>query len=256
MRSANEAHKLLSDRLGKIQPSVAIILGSGFGVELDTVHWKFGPSEIPGAAIPTVDGHSGCISAGLMGRHEILLMQGRIHYYEGISFEDVTFQVRLVHELGIRKIIFISAAGGICEQLDPGSIMLVKDHVCAQSLPATRIRGTVYDTLWRERVLAVSDGLPISCGVFVWIMGPSYETPAEIVALGRRGGDAVGMSLVPEALEASAMDMHVLAAAVITNRAAGLQKRELCHEDVLHAASSAHTNLMNFLAAALDQAPS
>ena len=181
-------------------------------------------------------------------------MQGRVHYYEGVSTESVTFQVRLMHELGIRNIIFISAAGGIHKNLNPGSIMLVEDHICAQPLIATQRVGSVYDALWRERVLAGCDDSTVSCGIFVWTIGPSYETPAEIIAFERRGGDAVGMSLVPEAMEASALGMNVLAAAVITNHAAGLGDRELSHNDVLSAAADTRINLIDVLTIALDQA--
>ncbi len=255
MSQVKIAHNLLSKRLGEVQPSAAIILGSGCGLELDRVHWSLTASNIPGFIAPSVAGHSGLVTSGVFANHEVLLMQGRVHYYEGVSADRVIFQVRLIHELGIRNIILISAAGGIRATLNPGEIMLVEGHICAQPLTATYRARSVYDTSWRDRVIAACNGLPVSSGVYVWTIGPSYETPAEIAAFERRGGDAVGMSLVPEAMEASALDMHVLAATIITNSAAGLEEQGLNHEDVLRTAAAARANLADLLAKALTQAP-
>ncbi|MXW14152.1 MAG: purine-nucleoside phosphorylase [Rhodothermaceae bacterium] len=255
MSRVKTARNLLSKRLGEVQPSVAIILGSGCGLELDQVHWSLTASNIPGFVAPSVAGHSGRVTSGVFTNHEVLLMQGRVHYYEGVSTDRVTFQVRLIHELGIKNIILISAAGGIRATLNPGEIMLVEGHICAQPLTATYRGRSVYDALWRERVIAACTGLTVSSGVYVWTIGPSYETPSEIVAFERRGGDAVGMSLVPEAMEASALDMHVLGATIITNSAAGLHEQELNHEDVLRSAEAARANLADVIARALMQAP-
>ncbi len=255
MSQVKIAGNALRDHLGGVQPSVAMILGSGCGAELDHVHWEFAVSGIPGFVSPSVAGHLGRITAGTFAGREVLLIQGRVHCYEGISMDRVTFQVRLIHELGIRNIIFISAAGAIRTTLNAGEMMLVEDHICAQPLTATYRTRSVYDAFWRERVIEACNGSPVSSGVYVWTIGPSYETPAEIAAFERRGGDAVGMSLVPEAMEASALDMHVLAATVITNGAAGLEGRELKHEDVLRAAGAAHANLTDLLIKAVVQAP-
>ncbi|MCY3628522.1 MAG: purine-nucleoside phosphorylase [Bacteroidota bacterium] len=255
MSRVKTARNLLSKRLGEVQPSVAIILGSGCGLELDQVHWSLTASNIPGFVAPSVAGHSGRVTSGVFTNHEVLLMQGRVHYYEGVSTDRVTFQVRLIHELGIKNIILISAAGGIRATLNPGEIMLVEGHICAQPLTATYRGRSVYDALWRERVIAACTGLTVSSGVYVWTIGPSYETPSEIVAFERRGGDAVGMSLVPEAMEASTLDMHVLGATIITNSAAGLHEQELNHEDVLRSAEAARANLADVIARALMQAP-
>lgn len=256
MSLLNQASKLLFEYFGDIQPSTAIVLGSGCTVELDSMHWQLSAADIPGFRSPTTDGHPGRVIAGVFGKHEILLMQGRVHYYEGISSDSVTFQIRLANQLNIRNIIIISAAGGIRKSLNPGSIMLVEDHICAQPLVATRRVGSVYDNSWRKRVVMACSESPVSSGVYVWTIGPSYETPAEIMAFERRGGDAVGMSLVPEAMEASALGMRVLAAVVITNPAAGLGEKELNHEGVLHAAGNARIHLANLLIVALDQASS
>ncbi|MCY4159627.1 MAG: purine-nucleoside phosphorylase [Bacteroidetes bacterium] len=245
---------MLSEHLGIIQPSVAIVLGSGFALELDSVHWQLRASDIPGFVTPTVEGHLGCVTAGTLGRREVLLMQGRVHYYEGNSSDSVTFQVRLANQLNIRNLILISAAGGIRKTLNPGSIMLVEDHICAQPLVATRRERWVYDHSWKDRVATACNDSSLSSGIYVWTIGPSYETPAEIIAFERRGGDAVGMSLVPEALEASALGMRVLAAVVITNYAAGLEEQKLSHKGVLHAATNAQAHLTNLLTVALDQA--
>lgn len=249
------ASSLLHHCLGGRQPSVAIVLGSGLNIQLDTSYGELSASDIPGFVLPMVDGHTGRVRAGVLGRHDVLLMQGRTHCYEGVPEKSITFQVRLIRELGIRNIVLVSAAGGIRDDLDPGSIMLVEDHLCAQPLLATAMRGAVYDACWRRRVITAADGLPVSCGVFVWTIGPSYETPAEIIAFERRGGNAVGMSLVPEALWASALGMRVFAVAVITNKASGLSKQGLDHEEVLRAAWSAQANLAQLLVHAVAQSP-
>ena len=249
------ASRLLLDCLGGRQPSVAIVLGSGLSVQLDSNYWELPASDIPGFILPTVDGHVGRVTAGTLGQHDVLLIKGRVHCYEGIPEKDVAFQVHLVRELGIRNIVLVSAAGGIRDDLDPGSMMLVEDHLCAQPLLATAERGAVYDAGWKRRVIAASDGLQVSCGVFVWTIGPSYETPAEIVAFERRGGNAVGMSLVPEALWASALGMRVFAVAVITNRASGLSNRKLGHAEVLRTALNAQDNLTQLLVHAVAQSP-
>ncbi len=255
MSQVSIASDVLRERLGGIQPSTAMILGSGCGLELDRVHWTLNASKIPGFITPSVVGHSGRVTSGIFTNHEVLLMQGRVHYYEGASEDLVTFQVQLIHELGIKNVILVSAAGGIRPTLNPGEIMLVEGHICAQPLNATNKEGSVYDHLWRKRVMEVCCGLPVSGGVYVWTIGPSYETPAEIASFERRGGDAVGMSLVPEAMRASSLHMHVLGATIITNRAAGRHDRELNHEDVLRAARDARANLASVLANALMQAP-
>ena len=247
------ASKFLLERLGDYNPHTMIILGSGLMVDLHTVHCKWSAVDIPGFIVPTVEGHKGQIIAGVFAGHEILMMQGRVHYYEGVDSSDVTFQVRLAHQLNIRNIIFLSAAGGIRRSLNPGTTMLVEDHICAHPLHATFRHGSVYDAPWRERILSECTNPLISSGIYVWTLGPSYETPAEIITFERRGGDAVGMSLVPEALEASALGMSVLAIAVITNPAAGLGDHYLTHEGVLHAAAYAQDHLAYLLTIALDQ---
>ncbi len=250
------ASKFLLDHLGDLKPKTAIVLGSGLIIDVDAIHCQFSASDIPGFIVPTVEGHKGQVTAGVFADHEILIMQGRVHYYEGVSSGDITFQVRLAHQLNIRNIIFLSAAGGIRRSLDRGSIMLVKDHICAHPLHATLRHASVYDGPWRKRILSVCTNPLISCGMYVWTLGPSYETPAEIIAFERRGGDAVGMSLVPEALEASALGMSVLAVAVITNPAAGLGDHCLSHDGVLHAAGHAQDHLAGLLTIALDQSSS
>ncbi len=252
MNPSSKASNFVAKHLDGIQPTTAIVLGSGLHIEADSIHCQFKSSEIPGFVNPKVAGHTGQVTVGIFEDHEILLMQGRVHYYEGIPSDHVTFQARFASELNIKNIIFMSAAGGISKSLNLGSMMLVKDHICAQPLPATSRNGSVYDSLWTDYVVSVCNDPLVSSGVYVWTLGPSYETPSEILAFERRGGDAVGMSLVPEALEASALGMCVLAVAVITNPAAGLSGHQLSHEGVLHAANNAQAGLGRLLAVALD----
>ena len=255
MKQMKRAADMLRRRLGHVQPSAAIILGSGCGIEMDRIRWQVSGGDIPGFRIPTVEGHAGRLISGTFRDHEILLMRGRVHYYEGSSTRSVTFQVRLAHSLGIRNMILVSAAGGIGKTLSPGSIMLVENHICGQPMYATLRTGAVYNVAWRKYVMAACTGIPVRTGIYVWNLGPSYETPAEIVAFERRGADAVGMSLVPEALEAAALNMNVLAVVVITNAAAGLEDQKLDHESVLDAAGAAQENLTNVITHALNHSP-
>lgn len=253
MSRVNRASKFVTERLDGIQPTTAIVLGSGLNIKADMVYCQFKSSEIPGFITPKVLGHAGNVTAGVFANHQILLIQGRVHYYEGIPSSHVSFQVHFANELNIKNIIFMSAAGGISRSLRSGSMMLVHDHICAQPLNATWRHGSVYDSKWTDQVVAVCNDPLVSSGVYVWTLGPSYETPSEILAFERRGGDAVGMSLVPEALEASALGMSVLALAVITNPAAGLGNHLLNHQAVLQAAGNAQSKLAHLLAIALDQ---
>lgn len=255
MIQINRSSNFVEEHLDGIQPTTAIVLGSGLEITPDVVHLQFKSSEIPGFVTPTVAGHAGLVTWGVFAKHEILLMQGRVHYYEGVPSDHVTFQVHFADQLNIKNIIFMSAAGGISKSLHSGSLLLVKNHICAQPLPATSSSSSVYDKAWTEQVVNVYDDPLVSTGVYVWTLGPCYETPSEILAFERRGGDAVGMSLVPEALEASALGMRVLAVAVITNPAAGLGEYRLSHEGVLHAAGNAQQNLAHLLTIALEQQP-
>jgi purine-nucleoside phosphorylase len=241
-----EAHRLSP-------PELLVVLGSGLGdlkegvVGAVSVPFR----EIPGFPDPGVTGHSGRLIFGELEGRGVLLQAGRFHYYEGHSGHLVAAPVRLAERLGARVVILTNAAGGIAPHLVPGSIMLISDHLnlMGRSHPAGELHGedvripdpaAPYDSTLQTRALALAEGLgiPLSSGVYAGVLGPSYETPAEVRFLAWAGAHAVGMSTVPEAVTAAALGLRVLAFSLITNRAAGLGGKILSHVEVLEAGRS------------------
>ncbi|RMH49225.1 MAG: purine-nucleoside phosphorylase [Bacteroidetes bacterium] len=229
------------------RPEMALILGSGLGplaeaaedaVVIDTV-------AVPGYPRSTVQGHHGRLVFGHLEGRSVVFVQGRVHLYEGHDVRAVTFPVRLVHALGARRLLVTNAAGGIHPNLQPGTLMLITSHINLAFAhppvdgPWVEGRGgrdgDPYDPAWLDQAerLALAAGLPVRRGVYLWTQGPSYETKAEIRAFARMGADAVGMSTVPEVLQAKALGMRVLGISTITNPAAGLGAEPLAHDDVL-----------------------
>ncbi|HEX7071678.1 MAG TPA: purine-nucleoside phosphorylase, partial [Rhodothermales bacterium] len=205
----DEAAHFLRDR-GVATPSVALILGSGMGIVAealeDAIRISF--NEIPHFPAATVEGHAGALLFGRLERHPCVLFQGRIHPYEGRSAREVTFAVRLARHLGADLLLATNAAGGIAPDLEPGSLMLIAGHVSLTPLetygiPGRRNEGPYEEPLLREvEDAALGEGVRLRRGVYGWTMGPSYETQSEIQALRRIGADAVGMSTIPEILQA------------------------------------------------------
>lgn len=229
-------------------PDIALILGSGLGALADEVDdpTVVATSDIPGYPASTVQGHAGRLVFGHLAGRPVVVVQGRVHLYEGHSPRDVAFPVRLVHALGARGLILTNAAGGIHPEFSPGTLMLITDHInLSGASPLTGPTGPgetrfpdlsdPYKKEWREAAgnIAVTLGIPYREGVYVWTAGPSYETPAEIRFFSRVGADAVGMSTVPETIQAAALGLPVLGISTITNSAAGLSASPLNHEEVL-----------------------
>jgi purine-nucleoside phosphorylase len=226
-----------------IPPTAAVVLGSGLGQHLGNfvreVSVPF--SELPDLASPTVAGHRGCLSAGDWNGRRVLVFEGRLHHYEGHSWERIVEPVRLACALGVRVLLLTNAAGGIRDDLLPGTLLAIRDHLdwtrpYCWKLPA---RPSPYS----ERLLALLQraagtlGLRLSRGVYAAVTGPSYETPAEIRALRHCGADAVGMSTAREVEAARNLGMECAAVSLITNRAAGLGSGTLDHEEVLAVAA-------------------
>lgn len=233
----------------RIEPQVGLILGSGLGavvdsIDIDTV---IPYSELPGAPQSTVVGHSGRLVAGHVGPVPVLVMQGRVHYYEGWSMEDVILLPRTLVHLGARRIIVTNAAGGVNTSFTPGDLMLITDQI--NMFFDHPLRGINIDEFgvrfpdmseayagWmREeaRGAAAEAGLTLREGVYLGCSGPSYETPAEIRAWRTLGADAVGMSTVPETIALRHMDAEVLGISCITNMAAGILAQKLDHSEVM-----------------------
>jgi len=264
----SEAASFLQSKLGSLRPRIGIVLGSGLGAVADVVTK---PVIIPYAQIPhfpqsTVEGHSGRIVAGLLGgvpsdrssslgcvgNTPVIVMQGRVHFYEGYSPQQVTFPMRVLGALGLRAIILTNAAGGILESYRVGQLVALSDHInltgwnplVGPNEPRFAVRpGTgqrffdmteAYSKSLRllAREAATEEGFDLVEGVYLAVSGPSYETPAEIRAFRALGATLVGMSTVPETIVARHMGIEVLGISCVTNLAAGLGTKPLDHAEV------------------------
>jgi len=253
-----------------VAPRVGIVLGSGLGRvlpelgEARRVQW----SSIPGFPTPSVAGHSGGLHLGFWCDVPVAVLAGRVHLYEGYQPGEVVFPVRVLALAGIRCLITTCAAGGIAPRATPGSFMVFSDHLNLQG--ANPLAGfhdprwgerfpdmtQAYDPRLRLRALKAARALGLKCfeGVYAALLGPSYETPAEIRVLRALGASAVGMSTVPEVIAVRQMGVRVLAVATITNRAAGLSRKPLSHEEVMTTGQAAARNLARLISATLPAA--
>jgi purine-nucleoside phosphorylase len=237
-----------------VRPSVAVVLGSGLGALADQVEdgVTVPYAEIPGFAPPTVAGHRGRLVAGTLEGRPVVVFQGRYHAYEGHGPADVVTPVRTAAALGAETLVVTCAAGGVNRRYGPGTLMLFSDHLNLMGFnPLVGLvregesrfpdMSAAYDPSLRGLALAVAQeaGIGVVEGIYAAVLGPSYETPAEIRMLERLGADAVGMSTVPEVIAARAVGMRVLGLALITNAAAGILDQPLAHEEVLAAGRAA-----------------
>ena len=247
-RQVQEAAAYVRSALDGRRPEIAITLGSGLGdlaERLDaplTIPYK----EIPHFPVSTVSGHKGQFVCGKLGGKEVLCMQGHFHYYEGYDLKQVTMPVRVMKLLGIDSLLVTNAAGGINTGFHAGTLMLIEDHLnltgenplIGENLDAFGDRffdmTVAYDKEYRTLAKATAEELniPLATGVYAWLTGPNFETPAEIRYLRTIGADAVGMSTVPEVLVARHSGIRVLGISCITNLAAGMTDNTLSHEEV------------------------
>lgn len=245
---AEHAARTIRARL-TIEPRIAIVLGSGLGGFADDFEEavRIPYEEIPGFPRSTAEGHAGRLVAGKVDSVPVLAMQGRVHFYEGYSLEDVTFPVRTFKVLGIKTLVLTNASGGINVQLTQGALMVISDHL--NLMGDNPLRGpnderfgprfpdmsAVYSPALQELVVeeAKASGVEVRRGIYGGLSGPSYETPAEIHLLRTLGADAVGMSTVPEAIVARHMDLEVLGISCITNMAAGIGDEPINHAEVM-----------------------
>jgi len=248
-------------------PRVAITLGSGLDEVVSRLRTQV---RIPYKLIPhfpgtTVQGHGGTLHLGMWKSVPVAILEGRVHCYEGHAPSAVVFPVRTLALAGVEIFILTCAAGGIASQSQPGGFMLFSDHLHLQGVnPLVGIHDPrwgaqfvdltdAYDTPLRRIAMRAGRKLGVPCfeGVYASLLGPTYETPAEIRALKKLGADAVGMSTVPEVMAARQMKRRVLAIATISNRAAGLAGKPLSHEEVLVAGRAASRHLADLLDAVL-----
>jgi purine-nucleoside phosphorylase len=231
-----------------IAPQVGVVLGSGFGVFAESVEGlvKIPYRDLPHMASPAVSGHAGNLCFGRVAGVDVVCMQGRVHLYEGYPIEQVVHGVRTMARIGVSSVLLTNAAGGLEPSWSPGDIMVVTDHINLTGTsplvgPNDEVLGprfpdmtTVYDEDLRMMLHEVADqaGIGLRAGVYAGLVGPSYETPAEVRMLRTLGAQAVGMSTVHEAIALRHMGVRVGALSCIANLAAGIAAGPLKHEDV------------------------
>jgi purine-nucleoside phosphorylase len=260
---ASEAARYILAAAKTRTPRVAVVLGSGLGGVAEAVEdgVEIPYSEIPHFVRSTVQGHAGKLIIGSCGGVDVVLMNGRFHYYEGYSMEEVTMPIRVFNLMGIRSLILTNASGGAASHLSPGALMAITDHI--NLMGENPLRGPnderfgprfpdmtgVYTPSYVEvaHEIAREIGAVLFEGVYMALRGPTYETPAEIRMMRKLGADAVGMSTVPEATVARHCGIKVLAISCITNVAAGLATAEIDHSEVMSVGQSAGKQLAELI---------
>ncbi|MDO4617304.1 MAG: purine-nucleoside phosphorylase [Lachnospiraceae bacterium] len=239
-------------------PEIGLILGSGLGDFADEIDIKASVNynEIEGFPVSTVEGHKGRFVFGYVGSVPVVIMQGRVHYYEGYSMQDVVLPTRLMGLLGIKTLILTNASGGLNKSFSPGDLMILTDHITT-AVPSPLIgrnldelgprfpdMSEVYSKRLRTiiRDTAETLAIPVQEGVYVQFTGPNYETPAEIRMAKSWGADAVGMSTACEAMAAKHMGLEICGISCVTNLAAGISETPLNHEEVQENAAKASAN--------------
>lgn len=260
-----EAANLVQKQM-KVKPAVGIVLGSGLGQLADEVQSPvvIDYHDIPGWPVSTVPGHKGRLVIGMLNGVPVLMQQGRAHFYEGYTPQQTAFGVRVMKVLGIENIILTNAAGGINKGFSAGDVMLITDHIGFVAMAGHNpLAGGNYDEIGprfpdmsriydREfcqwaREAAKENNLSLQEGVYAWVSGPNYESPAEVRMLRLIGVDAVGMSTVPEAIAARHAGMRILAFSGITNQCSDNGEAQTTHQEVLEAADQIGPKIIKLL---------
>jgi len=268
METIRKAAGYITARIGEV-PQTALVLGSGlgdFGKQL-TEKTEIPYVEIPGFPSSTVPGHAGKLIYGNLCGKPLLCLSGRFHFYEGYEMKDVAFYVQVLRTLGVQQLILTNAAGGIQTAFKPGNLMLITDHI--KFFDTTPLRGSNVEELGPRffdmsraytpelaevaRKAANETGVALREGVYAFMPGPCFETPAEIRMLRTLGADAVGMSTVPEVIAAAHCGMKVLGISCITNMAAGILNQPLSHEEVIETADNVKETFETLVKAILRQ---
>ena len=243
-------------------PKTAIILGTGLGQLASEITdtYEFSYSDIPNFPVSTVEGHSGKLIFGKLGNKDIMAMQGRFHYYEGYSMKEVTFPVRVMYELGIKTLFVSNASGGMNPEFKIGDLMVITDHL--NLFPEHPLRGKNIPTGPRfpdmhepydHELIAMADqiaeekGITLRHGVYAGVQGPTFETPAEYRMFRIMGGDAVGMSTVPEVIVARHCGIRVFGVSIITDLGGFDNPVEVSHEEVQQAAATAQPKMTTIM---------
>ncbi len=262
LNKINSASDFIKSKVDK-SPKIGLILGSGLGILAEEITNKsiIKYSDIPYFPASTVKGHAGQLVIGELEGKNVIAMQGRFHYYEGYSLEEVTFPVRVMKSLGVEKIIVTNAAGGVNEEFVPGDLMIINSHI--NFTFDNPLIGKNYDELgprfpdtsnaYNENLIELAKKTAcdlefnIKEGTYMWFTGPTYETPAEIRMARTLEADAVGMSTVPEVIVARHSDMEVLGISCITNMAAGILDQPLSHTEVIETTQKVKTRFIELV---------
>lgn len=230
------------------KPEIGIVLGSGLGDLADTYcEFAIPYDKIPGFAKSTVEGHKGQLVFAQINKRNVVMMQGRNHFYEGHSMQDVTYPIKVMKKLGVKTVIITNAAGAINKSFRPGDLMVITDHINLMGTnpligpndPDLGVRFPDMSEVYNKNLIKIVDAagrllkIDLKHGVYVATTGPSYETPAEIKMARFIGGDAAGMSTVPEAIVANYCGMKVIGISCISNFATGISSKKLSHEEVI-----------------------
>jgi purine-nucleoside phosphorylase len=261
-----EAADFIRQRL-PIRPEVALVLGSGLGVLAERMEQavRIPYGDIPHFPVSTVPGHKGELVAGYAAGRPVLLMNGRFHLYEGYKAQDIALPIRVMRALGIDKLVVTNAAGGVNLSFRPGDLMLIEDHINLTGVnplvgpnddrigPRFPDMSEAYSRRLRDIAVATAQekGIPLVRGVYLGLLGPSYETPAEIRMARTIGADAVGMSTVVEVIAARHAGMEVLGISCISNMAAGILPQPLSHAEVMETAERVKETFLNLVLAIL-----
>lgn len=260
LNKINETAQFLREQAKGEMPKIAIILGTGLGSLVDSIDDKqfIAYKEIPNFPVSTVEGHSGNLIFGTLGGKRVIAMQGRFHYYEGYDMKQVTFPVRVFKALGVETLFVSNAAGGMNKEFEVGDIMVITDQI--NLFPENPLRGKNFNELgprfpamtepYDHRLIALADeiaaerSMRLMHGVYVGTTGPTFETPAEYEYFRIIGGDAVGMSTVPEVIVARHGDMRVFGVSVITDLGGKDITEVPSHEEVQQAAIKAQPHVV------------
>lgn len=258
-QAINQASAYINSKITEA-PKVGLVLGSGLGVLADEIEnrTEIPYNEIPDFPVSTVEGHKGQLVIGELQGVQVIAMQGRFHYYEGYSLDKVTFPIRVMKAIGVEKLIVTNAAGGVNTSFEPGDLMIISDHInntgqnplIGPNDPEFGVRfpdmSTAYSKELRNKAKQVADNLniPVKEGVYFGNTGPTYETPAEIRMTRILGGDAVGMSTVPEVVVARHAGIEVLGISCISNMAAGILDQPLSHDEVIETTERVKENFL------------
>lgn len=257
LKDINNNAQIIADELD-YKPKVGLILGSGLGVMAEEIenpiYIDYG--ELDNFPVSTVEGHAGRFVIGELEGKKVIAMQGRTHYYEGYSMQELVMPVRIMKEVGIEKLILTNAAGGVNEEFSAGEFMIISDHI--NLMGDNPLMGENFDEFgprfpdmseaYNKELIEVAEnvardnGILTRKGVYAAESGPSYETPAEIKLVANNFGDAVGMSTVHEAIFAATKGIRVAAISCITNYAAGISRQKLSHQEVMDTANEVKEN--------------